>query len=152
MPSVNDLLDAIRTGDVNVRDYILILHPEQYNTLLASLNSAAIRDGMAADPRFFGYEIRVDPSVPREQIAIVRRVPMPTISPRALEFSLEDLRREFENPVGYLHDGPHLGMPVYMSSLASPEISWRPPRPDAGVPPRLPKTLWEHLEADWDDE
>jgi hypothetical protein len=149
---VTDLLDAIRTGDVNVRDYILVLHPEHYNTLLVSLRSAAIRDGAEADPRFFGFEIRVDPSVPREQITIIRRVPQPIITPRALEFNLDDLQREFVNqPLGFFHGGPHLGMPAFISNLA-PEVSQRPPRLEPSVPPQLPKTLWEHLDAPWDDE
>lgn len=144
MPLIDELLDSIRTGDVNVRDYILVLHPEQYESLRATLHSEAIRDGMAADSRFFGFEIRVDPSVPRDQVAVVRRAPLMVV-PRMSD--LDDLR---PGPLGYFLDGPLRGQPAFISNVVS-EISWTPPGADPEARVQPPKTLWDHLEADWDE-
>lgn len=144
MPTANDLLDAIRTGDVTVRDYILILHPEQYDSLRLALHSAAIRDGMDADPRFFGFEIRVDRSVPRDQVVFVRRAPPP---PPVLSPFRGDLR---PGPLGYFLNGPLRGQVACISN--GPEISWSSLSVDPDAHPQPPKTLWDHLEADWGDE
>lgn len=139
MPLIDELLDAIRTGDLDVGNYILVIHPEDYRNLVASMHSPALIRGVEQDAYFFGFQLRVDSTVPRGQVTVVRRGPPLETRPPSLR--VYETIGEFVRPSNMFYDTTHQELSIFRQPAERRES------------PVVTKTLWDHLDDDaWDDE